>query len=304
MRSIRRHLTYSNIVSGFVLCTALTATAAAATLYTGLNVVDGSLTTSDVKNGSITRADIATTAYNSMRGRTGPTGDNGATGPVGPVGDTGPQGDMGDKSYSLVRYASYAAPFLQANPAVPANPNALGWDSTSYTTPSWSGAANPNFKTSGYALNTSPMQITSNEPVLLQLTGNNQTTTGTMQATGAGLLSATATINVSHHANGESSSNFTGGLPVHGRMRCTLRYANNGAAITAGSPKLGESEWISTGRNHRVSTITMTGSAKITSNIAANYNVGISCADFNYTGATQWRFVGGNIVAHAIYIAP
>jgi hypothetical protein len=147
-----------------------------------------------------------------------------------------------------------------------------------------------------------PVPITNNEPVLVQLTGNNHVTTGTIKPTGSGLLTATATLTVMHQDHAEANFGATPGSPLHSRIRCKLRYANNGAPINAGSSVLGAAEWLSSRESHRVQTITITGSEPISANALSNYNVGVSCADIDRTGTTQWMFVSGTVTAHAVWV--
>jgi hypothetical protein len=302
MDFVRRHLTYANVLSLVVILLATGGTATAAVKrYSGKQIKDSSLTGIDFRDRSLERRDLSAAAITSLTGRRGATGATGAAGGQGPKGQTGSKGDMGKQSHSLVRYAYYYSPLLMTNPSATPNPGAKAWDASDY--PSY-GAQNlnyPNF-TDNFPNLDQPKQITSNEPVVLQLTGSGQQyTTGTIRPTGPGLLTATATITVLHKPRAETL-NQGDGMKLHGRMRCQLRYANNGSAITASSPTLGTTEWISTGRSHRVTTITMTGSEKVSATSTSNYNVGISCSDVDQTDSTQWMFVGGNITAHAVWV--
>lgn len=53
------------------------------------------ITGADIKDGSVTRADLSTGTVNSLEGKRGPAGRRGFTGARGPQGDTGPQGTAG-----------------------------------------------------------------------------------------------------------------------------------------------------------------------------------------------------------------
>ncbi|HEU4703541.1 MAG TPA: hypothetical protein VFS37_13750 [Conexibacter sp.] len=53
------------------------------------------ITGADIKNGSITRADLSRGTVSSLKGKRGPAGRDGFTGARGPQGDTGPQGPAG-----------------------------------------------------------------------------------------------------------------------------------------------------------------------------------------------------------------
>jgi hypothetical protein len=300
-RSFRRHLTYANIISVLVIALGTTGSAfGAVKLYTGANIKDSTLTGLDFKALTLTIKDVdefTKTAMRGQKGATGPTGDPGPTGPQGPTGDRGPSGAS---AHSLVRYASYRSSFLVESPTTPIpNSPAANWDAASYG----GSSGYPNFKTFYNAGELQYRDIDNSEPVLVALTGvPNVTTEGTIRPTSSGLLTATATVTVLHQHSGQGENRATAGLALHGRMRCKLLYANGGADIGAGSNTLGTAEWVSSRRRHKVYTITITGSEKVTSNAASNYNVGVACADVDYTGSTQWRFVSGTISAHATYI--
>ncbi len=305
---MRRHLTYANVISIIVIVTATTSSAYAASrikMYTGKNFKDSSLTGIDFKDRSIEAKDLSAAAKSALKGRTGAAGVTGDKGAAGPQGDTGDTGDLGKEAHSLVRYASFYSPKLRTN-ANDATPNAAAddWDEASYA--AYDNAA-PNTRTFANITEFFPdsdfeQAIDHTDQVLLQLTGQNEVTTGTIRPTAGGLLSATATITVLHTNDGES--NFTGGSAFHNRLRCTLRYANNDNALGAGSPTLGTPEWVSSSRQHKVYTITLTGSEKITADATANYNVGVSCADVDRTGDNHWTYVAGNVTAHAIWVGP
>ncbi len=299
---LRRNFSYANAVSLVVIVVATSGTAyGAARLYTGKQIKDGTLTTVDFKNGGLEARDISKTSLAGMRGRKGATGDTGAAGGRGPQGPTGDQGDMGKQAHSLVRYATYFSPYLNDSGDATPNPGAKDWDASDYPTYAGANPSYPNFRTS-MPSGSSPVSITNNEPVLVQLTGNNHFTTGTIKPTGNGLLTATATLTLMHQNHGEAGFGSTPGNPLHSRVRCKLRYANNGAPITAGSSVLGAGEWLSSREGHRVFTITITGSEPIMANALANYNVGVSCADIDRTGTNQWMFVAGTVTAHAVWV--
>ncbi|MCW2921830.1 MAG: hypothetical protein JWL76_1704 [Thermoleophilia bacterium] len=307
---IRRHVTYANVVSIIVIIAATATSAFAATMYTGRNIKDSSLTGVDFKDRSIDSKDIAATSRKSMTGFAGATGATGDKGGTGPQGDTGDAGDMGKQAHSLVRFASFHSPFLRTNlaalpndPLAQPNPGTVDpWDGATYPTyDTGEPRSYPNV-TENFPTNDFETTIDNSDQVLLQLTGQNETTTGTIRPTAGGLLNATATITVLHTNDGET--NFAGGRALHNRLRCTLRFANNDNALGSGSPSMGAVEWISSRRQHKVYTITMTGSEKIPSDASANYNVGVSCADVDYTGSNHWKYIAGNITAHAIYVGP
>ena len=91
---MRRHLTYSNIVSSICLFVVLGGSAYAATTITSKQVKNNSLTSADIRNGSLGAVDF-------KRGMLSPNtpGDQaaGTQGPQGPQGERGADGRTGDK---------------------------------------------------------------------------------------------------------------------------------------------------------------------------------------------------------------
>jgi hypothetical protein len=76
--------------------------AVAGSLITGKQIKNGSVASADIKNKSITRADLAPRAR-ATRGTTGPAGPRGAAGPQGPTGERGQPGTpgaQGDRGFS------------------------------------------------------------------------------------------------------------------------------------------------------------------------------------------------------------
>jgi Collagen triple helix repeat (20 copies) len=99
-RRIRKVPTPAMVVACIAVVLAMTGSAfAARSLITG----------ADIKNGSITRADLSGRTLNSLKGKRGPAGhdgftgargpqgDDGPTGPAGPAGPTGPAGPQGER---------------------------------------------------------------------------------------------------------------------------------------------------------------------------------------------------------------
>lgn len=318
LRTLHRHITYANVasvlaivaVTGGSAWAAARKPAAAPARISGANVVASSLTGLDFRNGTIEATDFSTVALSSMRGRRGAAGERGTTGPVGAQGPTGQAGAAGGAAHSLVRFATQSSEFLRANTtsAAPNGSSPVDWDDAAYAAyangdsnvPGAAPGTHPNIAENYSSSSSFPTTITANEPVVVQLTGNNQSTTGTIRPTSAGLLTATATLTIMHSSHSEVD--WDAGRPLHSRVRCTLRYANNGQPIGSGSPKLGTAEWLSTRAKHKLFTITMTGSEKVAGSASANYNVGVSCADVDSTGSNQWTFVAGSVTAHSIYV--
>ena len=303
---LKRHCTYVNVVSLVVIAATTTTSAYAAKMYTGKNIKDSSLTSLDFKDRSIEMRDLSTTARTTLKGRKGATGATGDKGAPGPQGDTGATGDMGKRAHSLVRYAMFHSPYLRTNTAS-ATPNAglADWNTGAYANYDYEDGVSvgqpgiANFAES-FPDNDFESAIDNTDQPLLQLTGQYEDTTGTIRPTAAGQLNATATLTLMHTWDGDN--NHVGGRPYHNRLRCTLRYANNDNALGAGSPTMGVVQWISSSRQHKVYTITLTGSEKIVADATANYNVGVTCADVDHTGAVHWKYVAGNITAHAVYV--
>ncbi|MCW2926481.1 MAG: hypothetical protein JWM86_449 [Thermoleophilia bacterium] len=296
MRLIRKNFTYANVISLLVIVVATTGTAFGATkMYSGLQIKNESLTGADVKNASLGRQDLSKTSHLRMRGRTGPQGTQGIAGIRGPKGETGPRGPMGKQANSLVRYASFTSPFLNSSPAGSvANPGtAKHWDAADYPA---------NF-TAGVPLDLRPRNISNQDLPIIELTGAGLVTTGTLEPRGAGRLTATATLTLMHFNHSETQQQGDG-IPLHGRVKCTLHYANNNVPLTASSPKLGTSETLSTRRTHRLVTITLVGSDPFPASTTANYNVGVTCADMEYTTSTQWKLINANLTAHAVWVGP
>jgi hypothetical protein len=99
VNSLRRHLTYANVVATLALFVALGGSSYAAIKVTGKNVKNSSLTGADVRNNSLTGKDIkliksgdvsdgSLLAKDFKAGQlpTGPKGDKGQTGDQGPAG--------------------------------------------------------------------------------------------------------------------------------------------------------------------------------------------------------------------------
>lgn len=85
MKSIRRHLTYGNIMATAAMFLALGGTSYAAVMITG----------KQIKNGSIQVVDLSAAARSALKGAQGPTGPQGPQGFRGSNGDQGIQGLLG-----------------------------------------------------------------------------------------------------------------------------------------------------------------------------------------------------------------
>lgn len=80
-----------------VLIIAAGATGQGRGLITGGDIRNGSVTSADIKDRTILARDLRRSLLNSLRGRRGPRGAAGPTGFAGPAGPTGPAGAKGDK---------------------------------------------------------------------------------------------------------------------------------------------------------------------------------------------------------------
>jgi len=83
----------AGVVSALAVVTA--GTAAVQALITGAQIKDGTIESRYVKNGAITRLDIADATEAALRGQRGPRGAAGMQGVAGPAGPAGPQGATG-----------------------------------------------------------------------------------------------------------------------------------------------------------------------------------------------------------------
>jgi hypothetical protein len=84
------------LVAAVILALSLSGGAMAAKLITGKQIKDNSVTTADIKNGSLKSLDLsAATIAELQNGATGPQGPAGADGATGPAGPQGPAGAAG-----------------------------------------------------------------------------------------------------------------------------------------------------------------------------------------------------------------
>lgn len=95
MKSVRKRLTYANVISTIALFLVLGgATAfAASELELGKNTVG----TKQLKKEAVSLAKIKASAKTALQGATGPKGATGPQGPAGPKGDKGDRGEKGDQ---------------------------------------------------------------------------------------------------------------------------------------------------------------------------------------------------------------
>jgi hypothetical protein len=77
------------------LLVAGTTGAVAAKKITGKDIAANTITSANIKNGTLAAADFSAAAKKSLKGATGATGATGPAGPAGPAGQTGPAGQNG-----------------------------------------------------------------------------------------------------------------------------------------------------------------------------------------------------------------
>ena len=82
-------------IATLALCVAFGGSATAATLVSGKQIKNSSVTGADIKRGSIPPEDLSARARQVLRGTPGPAGATGAPGPAGPAGPEGPAGPAG-----------------------------------------------------------------------------------------------------------------------------------------------------------------------------------------------------------------
>jgi hypothetical protein len=93
MKSVRKRLTYANVMSSIAVFLVLGGATAFAASTLGKNTVGAK----QLKKGAVTLAKINTAAKSALQGATGPAGPKGATGPAGPKGDKGDRGEKGER---------------------------------------------------------------------------------------------------------------------------------------------------------------------------------------------------------------
>jgi hypothetical protein len=101
LRSIRRRLTYANLVASLALFFAITGAGVAARAYvvsSSRQIKDGAVTAADVRDRTLTGRDVkdrSLTAADFSGSVQGPAGPQGATGAIGATGERGTQGERG-----------------------------------------------------------------------------------------------------------------------------------------------------------------------------------------------------------------
>jgi collagen triple helix repeat protein len=93
MKSVRKRLTYANVMSSIAVFLVL----AGGTAFAASQLGKESVGAKQLKKEAVSLAKIDAAAKNSLKGASGPAGAKGATGEQGPKGDKGDQGDRGEK---------------------------------------------------------------------------------------------------------------------------------------------------------------------------------------------------------------
>jgi hypothetical protein len=91
MKSVRKRLTFANVMSSIAVFLVV----AGGTAFAASQLGKESVGTKQLKKEAVSLAKINKAAKNSLKGATGPAGAKGATGAQGPKGDKGEKGDTG-----------------------------------------------------------------------------------------------------------------------------------------------------------------------------------------------------------------
>jgi hypothetical protein len=95
------------LIAAVALVLAFSGGAVAGKLITGKQIKDNTVSTKDIKNGSLQSLDLSAAAIAELQsGEAGPAGPVGAAGPAGPAGDAGPAGPAGANGVSGLEYVT------------------------------------------------------------------------------------------------------------------------------------------------------------------------------------------------------
>src|ERR1700743_3598358 len=96
MKSVRKRLTYANVMSSIAVFLVV----AGGTAFAASQLGKESVGTKQLKKEAVSLAKINKAAKNSLKGATGPAGAKGATGAQGQKGDKGDKGEKGERGPS------------------------------------------------------------------------------------------------------------------------------------------------------------------------------------------------------------
>jgi hypothetical protein len=295
MRRLTNSLSYSTVLSIVAIAASLTGTAYSASLLTGAQIQDHTITGKKVKVGSLQLADLNAGALPSLRGTQGVPGAPGAAGPKGDKGIDGHVGNVGGAAHAVMSWAVDDTGLVDDANAdaagaagIPNNPP-LNWDDPTSGS-AWMGSS-PNLAVS----NIQRINMTGQITPVVGLGGIDTTDArhaasgGTVTLSKTGALSAVATLSFLHRDYGEG----TGSDAIyHGRLECQLRWGN-GNSLNSYLP-MGPPEWISANTTHGLTTMALTGTV---ANVQAgtNDNVIADCQDGDLTDSVEWTFASGSL---------
>ena len=277
-----------------VLATAGSATAARkATMYTGANVKDRTITSVDIQNGNLPITEFSSTArrelrgYDGTKGPSGPSGDKGATGPQG---DTGPKGDP---ARVATKWAWFDSRYLKNDLA---NAGAANWYEYNGTAPNgnfdfpnlqWANGIDRSFETV-MSLN-SPNCNEGDVKGLHCPWGANDG--GGVTTSWDSNITAVAEISLMHSQDADIAR--AQGIP-HTRITCFLS-ANRGTG-SSDFDQIGAKAEISGFRQRQVETLTLVGSINRDTEVPTDYMVRVECRDADGTnGISRYYVLGGSM---------
>ncbi len=302
---MRFRITYANAMATLALFIVIGGTAHAAVRLNSRNVANSSITTVDVKSGSLTATDLSAAAKRAFTGPKGDTGRAGSTGSIGATGETGAPGERGSAAFMTSAFAhrDTGVATQRTDTILPNNQgNGTGkhWDATDYS--SFDGPF-PQLRTAGqYAqvnLNGLFQSVVELDGMGASVMNETKGSSGRLKVSFSDAsLIANGSVTLLHRRNGENLSTNASGTLVHGRAACWIYYekVDGGHAGLAGMPgyvSAGES-----GRDHELVNVAISGTA--TGLVpGAEYDVSVICKDLDYTGSTQWQLANANLTALA-----